>query len=547
MAEIRKLFPANNEKVPRAILPTFLFILLGAAVVAEEAPVRLQGQTLFSLKAATADLTAQEAAEVATARLERLAANRSIELSQLHIELESAGTAIRAGSELLVLVTEAEATAHGRKRSELAAEWFNRIRDGVQRYRDTTSVRFWVSLVLYLLLYTLLFAVAVWAVNWLQHRVRTVADWYTQSHLKERGSRLLSLFSAAALLDAVANVVSVARWIVILVLLNFYLNYSIRLFPGTGEISRTLGSYLLSPLVEIGRSVAAYLPNFFFVLLIALIAYYLIRLNNYIFIKVARGAILIDGFYPDWAIPTAKLVRLLILVLAAIAAFPYLPGSHSPAFQGISIFVGVLVSLGSSSTIANVVSGVILTYMRAFQIGDRVKIAGTLGDVMEKNLLVTRLQTIHNEVVTIPNSLIMASQILNYSLLAKDRRLILYTTVTIGYDTPWQRVHELLLAAAAATEGVEPTPAPYVWQRALNDYSVSYELNVFTGDARRMFDLYSSLHGNIQTEFHAAKVEIMTPAFTAIRDGNTMAIPEGNRGADYEAPGFRIAPDRPVT
>jgi small-conductance mechanosensitive channel len=246
-------------------------------------------------------------------------------------------------------------------------------------------------------------------------------------------------------------------------------------------------------------------------------------------------------------VPTAKLVRLLIIVLALIIAFPYLPGSHSPAFQGISLFVGVLFSLGSSSTISNVINGVILTYMRAFQVGDRVKIADTIGDVCEKNLLVTRVQTIRNEVVTIPNSQIMAAQILNYSVMAREKRLILFTTVTIGYESPWQEVHRLLLAAAGATEGVELDPPPFVWQRSLHDYNVAYELNVYTGDARRMFDVYSALHANIQNEFNRAGVEIMSPAYHAIRDGNTATIPVRHRSPDYEAPGFRIAPEAPVT
>lgn len=523
----------------------FLLLLLSLPSVwgqAEGADVVFHGKTLFAIRTPTADLTAAEAAELAASRLERFASNRSLDLSELHIEPVAGGDAIRAAANLIVLVTVEEAAAHQRSRSELAADWYNRLRAAAVAYRDTTSLRFWLVLVSFFLLYSALFAAAFWILRWLQQKARNLADWYTRRHLETRGSRLLSLFSAATLLDAIATAVSLARWVVVLVLFNFYVNYSIRLFPGTESISRTLGSYMLAPLYQLGGAVVAYLPSLSFVLVVALLANYLIRLSNYIFIKIARGAILVDGFYPDWAIPTAKLVRLLIIVLSVIIAFPYLPGAQSPAFQGVSLFIGVLFSLGSSSTISNVINGVILTYMRAFQIGDRVKIADLVGDVVEKNLLVTRLKTIRNEIVTIPNSQIMAAQILNYSVLAREKRLILFTTATIGYDIPWQRVHEILLAAAAATSGVQPDPAPYVWQRALNDFNVSYELNVYTADAPGMYDTYSALHANIQEHFHRAGIEIMSPNYLALRDGNASTVPPSDRPAGYEAPGFRIVP-----
>jgi len=540
----------NEFQMPTHWLHGSLFCLLSlvsvAGLVAQESgsPVIFHGKTLFVLRADTPDLSASEAAAISSGRIERFAVNRSLDVSIVRVESNASGDAIRAGDALLVLVTDAEAAKQQRPRAELSAEWAAAVRGAVASQRAAFSVRFWMTLVLFLALYTILFVAAFWALRWLQYKARSLADWYTRRRLAERASRLLSLFSPATLLDAFATVISLVRWIVVLVLFNFYLNYSIRLFPGTDEISKTLGSYLLAPIYEIGKAAVSYLPSLFFVLLVALIANYLIRLNNYIFIKIARGAILVEGFYPDWAIPTAKLVRLLIIVLALIIAFPYLPGSHSPAFQGVSLFVGVLFSLGSSSTISNVINGVVLTYMRAFQVGDRVRIADTIGDITDKNLLVTRLQTIRNEIVTIPNSQIMASQILNYSLMARERRLILFTTVTIGYSEHWKRIHELLLSAAAQTPGVQPQPAPFVWQRALNDYTVSYELNVYTCDPRQMFDIYSALHANIQDSFHSAGVEIMSPAYTAIRDGNTIAIPESNRPSGSDQRGFRVNLER---
>jgi small-conductance mechanosensitive channel len=222
--------------------------------------------------------------------------------------------------------------------------------------------------------------------------------------------------------------------------------------------------------------------------------------------------------------------------------FPYLPGSDSPAFQGVSIFLGVLFSLGSTSAIANIIAGLVITYMRPFTIGDRVRIAETEGDIIEKNLLVTRIRTVKNVDITIPNAMVLGSHITNFSSSAQDRGLILHTSVTIGYDAPWRKVHELLLGAALRTEHVMKDPAPFVLQKSLGDFYVSYELNALTDQPNMMVRIYSDLHQNIQDTFNEAGVEIMSPHYGAMRDGNQMAIPNEYLPPAYHAPSFRLHP-----
>jgi small-conductance mechanosensitive channel len=228
------------------------------------------------------------------------------------------------------------------------------------------------------------------------------------------------------------------------------------------------------------------------------------------------------------------------VVFAMVVVFPYLPGGQSEAFKGVSIFLGVLLSLGSSSAVSNVLAGLVLTYMRPFHTGDRVKIADCAGDVLEKTLLVTRIRTIKNVEVVIPNAAILGTQILNYSALARSRGLILNTTVTIGYDAPWRTVHNLLIRAALRTEGVLTDPMPFVLETSLNDFHISYELNSYTDRANEMQDIYSRLHAAIQDSFNEAGVEIMSPTFYALRDGNSVTIPADHRPVDYETPAFRI-------
>jgi small-conductance mechanosensitive channel len=226
-----------------------------------------------------------------------------------------------------------------------------------------------------------------------------------------------------------------------------------------------------------------------------------------------------------------------------VLIFPYLPGSGSPAFQGVSVFLGVLLSLGSSSAIANLVAGLVITYMRPFKIGDRVKIGDITGDIVEKTTLVTRIRTVKNEDVTVPNSAVLSSSTINYSTYTAqpDSGLIIHTTVTIGYDAPWEDVHRVLLEAAARTNLILKDPPPFVLQTSLDDFYVSYQVNGFTKEANNQARLYSQLHQNIQNCFNEAGIEIMSPHYMSARDGNMTTIPSSYLGSEYEAPAFRIA------
>jgi len=275
-------------------------------------------------------------------------------------------------------------------------------------------------------------------------------------------------------------------------------------------------------------------------LIICLVTSYLLKVNHYIFDEVREGRLTVRGFYPDWAEPTAKLVKILIIAAAAIVVFPYLPGSNSPAFKGISVFLGILLSLGSTSAVAHGVAGTILTYMRAFQVGDFVRIGNDTGEVVEKTLLVTRICTQKKEVVTIPNGTVLGGVVVNYSAEARQKGVIFHTTVTIGYNAPWRKVHDLLLAAALATDDVLHDPPPFVLQTALNDFYVAYELNAYTAKPSEMLHTYSVLHQNIQDRFNEAGVEINSPHYTSLRDGNQTTIPENYLPSDYRIPVFEI-------
>jgi small-conductance mechanosensitive channel len=292
-----------------------------------------------------------------------------------------------------------------------------------------------------------------------------------------------------------------------------YLNGVLRLFPWTRGIADNLLQYVLDPLRIIALGFVRYLPNLVFLVILVLVARLLLKALKIFWDAVARGTVQLTGFDPEWALPTYRLLRILVVAFLVVVAYPYIPGSGSAAFKGVSIFLGVVFSLGSSSVVGNVIAGYSMVYRRTFKVGDRVRIGDHEGDVVESRLLVTYLRSTKNEEIVVPNSLIIGTNVVNYSSIARKHGLILHTTVGIGYEIPWRQVEAMLTEAAGRTEGLLSEPPPFVLQRALAGFCVTYELNAYCEDPARMYPLYSELHRNIQDVFNEHGVQIMTPAY----------------------------------
>ncbi len=278
-------------------------------------------------------------------------------------------------------------------------------------------------------------------------------------------------------------------------------------------LARSLLAIAIDPLRTMALGLIGLVPNLVFLAILVLVTRYLLKLIRLFFEGVAGGTVTLKEFDPEWAWPTYRLVRLLVIAFAAVVAYPYIPGSGSEAFKGVSLFIGIIFSLGSSSLIGNLIAGYSMTYRRAFRLGDLVKIGEHVGDVERMRLLVTHLRTLKNEEVVVPNSTILGAEVVNYSSMARERGLILHTTVGIGYETPWRQVEAMLLEAAARTPGLRREPAPFVLQNTLGDFCVTYEINVYCDTPRDMPVLYSELHRNILDLFNEYGVQIMTPAY----------------------------------
>jgi small-conductance mechanosensitive channel len=313
-------------------------------------------------------------------------------------------------------------------------------------------------------------------------------------------------------------------WFFRLWILFSFANTTLGLFEWTREGSEAMAGFVAGIVGGMWRSFIDYLPDLVTALIIIGFSYLIIKLFRQVFEGVGRRRIKVPGFYPEWSKTSYNLLRLMIIAMTVVVVFPYLPGSDSPAFQGVSIFFGVLLSLGSSTAVANVVAGIVITYTRAFRVGDYVRISDTEGKIIERTAFVTRIQTPKNVDVSLPNSQVMSDKVINYSTQARQAGIRLHTGVTIGYDVPWPKVQELLISAAKATEHIEQDPAPFVLQTSLDDNYVAYELNATTKRVSLRPQVYSELHANILDAFHTAGVEITSPHYRAIRDGNEPAM-----------------------
>ncbi|HEX9729506.1 MAG TPA: mechanosensitive ion channel family protein [Gemmatimonadales bacterium] len=508
--------------------------------VAAGVPVVFDGDTLFQVRARIGPFGPAERAAAIINRLARIAEDDTFADDTVAIVESDGASDIVLGTFVITTVTEADALAAAVPRAALAAEHARAIAEALAGDSLWTITK----LVAGGLAKSLLVAMVVVAILMAMARMfpviyRTLEGWQGKLIRPIRIQRLelLSAARATAFTVGLARVVRIAM----IVLVFFYaIPLVFGFFPWTHDLSDQLFAYILAPVRQIGSAFVGYVPNLFQIAVIVLVTYYLLRFIHLFFDGIHRRKLTFRGFYSEWAEPTYKIVRFLIFAFALVMMFPYLPGSGSDAFKGVSVFFGVLLSFGSAGAIGNIIAGVVITYMRPFKLGDRVRIADALGDVIERTLLVTRVRTSKNVDITIPNAMVLAGHIVNYSSTAKEGGVILHTRVTIGYNVPWKRVHELLVSAAARTEGLMAEPGPFVLQTSLEDSYVRYELNAYTEDPSRMARIYSDLHQHIQDVFNEAGVEIMSPHYGAMRDGNQVAIPTDYLPPAYEAPAFRL-------
>jgi small-conductance mechanosensitive channel len=503
------------------------------------APVEIDGRPILVVYVAIAGISPEERAANIADRIVAFAKQRSAPVELIRSEDRGAWSEILAGNTVIMGISEGDARAALRPRSQLAAEYAEAIRRTVTTYRREHTWSAFLRGLLFTVIATAILVVALLLLVRVRRAIRFRLDTWV-SETEKDSSRVFAWELARHLVVPLMGTSLLAILLAFVALLEVYIAFVLYSFPSTRYTAIQMNRWTISKTYDLGSAVWNYLPSLVTIIIIVVAARYLIRLNGFLFTEIQQGKWKLHGFYPDWAQPTAKLVRLLILVATAIVMFPYLPGSSSPAFRGISVFLGVLLSLGSTSAVSHAVAGAILTYMRSFNVGDFVKIGDAVGEVVERNLLVTRICTQKNEIVTIPNGSVLGGIVINYSVEAHKNGVIFYTRVSIGYAAPWKEVHQLLIDAALSTSDIMKAPRPFVLQTSLDDFYVSYELNAFTTRPQRMQEIYSELRQNIQDKFNEGGIEINSPHYTSLRDGNHIAIPDAYVSKNYQEPAFGV-------
>ena len=478
----------------------------------QSAPVKLDGETLFRIRGVSA-YPAEHRAQLIADRIKAVAGDRGFSAQNIAINETPFSTQIIAGNLVIVNLFDGDAQLEHVRRQTLGTAYLLRIQSAVELYRRERQPDVLVhQAVLALVAAVGLLLFWFFGIRIVRVILRALERRY-KHRIRELGIQSLRLLPAErmwlsliAALKLVATAAGVAATYIAI-------DYICSLFPWTREFSRNLSGFVLDPLRTIAHNFVAAIPNLIFLVILGVITYYLLKLIRVVFSSIESGAITIGDFDPEWSKPTYRLVRGLVIAFALVVAFPYIPGSNTQAFKGVSLFIGLVFSLGSTSLIGNLVSGYSLTYRRAFKPGDRVKIGKLVGDVQESKLLVTYLYTIKNEVIAVPNSSIVSSAVVNYSSLARTKGLILHTSVGIGYETPWRQVEAMLLEAAARTPGLLREPKPFVYEKELRSFDVEYQLNVYCDRPNSQSSLYAALHRNILDLFNEYGVQIMTPAY----------------------------------
>lgn len=497
--------------------------------------------TLFLIYSKTGSFTAHDRALAITERIDKLKNDFSFSDNTLTLVANETTFDIVNGEQIIMNISENDAIWNNTTTKDLAEKYRQIITKAVDKYNKETSFVTLLkevgiaALILTILAFMLYFA-------------NKLFKWTNNKIIQQKGKKINGLkIRNYTLLDASRQVVfltglnNIVKWIVFLLLINIALPILFGLFPWTKNFAQILFSYIYIPLKKIGSNLWNYLPNLFTIIVIILIFRYTLKGIHFLKNEIERGKLQISGFYPDWANPTFQILRIVLFAFMFVLIFPYLPGSDSPIFQGVSVFLGFLFTFGSAGSLSNIVAGIILTYMRLFKIGDRVKIGDVTGDVVEKSLLVTRIKTIKNEIISIPNSTVMNSYTTNFSNEAeKGEGLILHTTVTIGYDVPWKDMYLALLNAADRTEFLLKEPKPFVLQISLDDFYVSYQINAYTKEPNKQISIYSQLHQNIQDCCNEMGIEILSPHYRAARDGNMTTIPAKYLDKDYKAQSFNV-------
>ena len=490
------------------------------------APLVVDGDTLLVIYARKGGMLPEARVSAAKSKIYEVGKRLTMFVDSLYVFDSEVSSDVMVGEDVLLSVTDLDALWMGMERVELAETYREVISKKVDQLHETYGLQQKLQSLGWVALIIAVQVLLIWFIVWLFRRWKFSVTRKLLGRIKSVVIKNYPLLDTHRLGVAIIFVFNLVRLLLILLVVLVGLGFMFSFFPETKTVTYTVLGFIWNPLSDILKSVVEYLPNLFKIIVIIICFHYLLKLVRYFANEVASGRLKINGFYADWAMPTHTLLRVLLYSFMLVMIWPLLPNSDSEIFQGVSVFIGVVVSLGSTSVVGNVMSGLVMTYMRPFRIGDFIRFGDTEGEVIEKSMLVTRIRTRKNDIVTIPNSNMMSSQTSNYTFSAQRYGIIVHTKITIGYDEPWKKIESLLVQAAENTDGIKRHPKPFVRITALDDFYVEYEINGITDRAKTLSTVYSALHQQILDTMHGAGVEIMSPHIEARRDNLPVQIPK---------------------
>lgn len=479
----------------------------------ESAPVVLDGYPLFRVAGIASTVPAAMRADRIAARISALGDDAAVDPAKIAVRKDANARTLVYGGHPILSVTSADAALMTLDVDTVALAYVEVVRDALGRYRAERSGGSLRAAGWRAALAAALAAGALALALWLLRLIDRAVDRRLRTRIAAVGIQSFEIIRAERIHDAIEAALSFARWALVAIAVLAFADYALAQFPWTRAAAVGVLGLVLRPLEVLGAGLASQLPNLAFLVVLVLLLRLLLRLVRLFFDAVAKGQVALKDFDPEWAEPTYKLLRLFIVAFAVIVAYPYIPGSSSDAFKGVSIFVGVVFSLASTTAIANMIAGYALIYRRAFKVGDRVAVDGTVGVVTRSRLQVTHLRTRLHEEVIVPNSTLLNGRIVNFSTYAAQDGLAVAVSAGIGYETPWRQVEAILLEAAAKTEGVLREPPPHVLHQGLGDFCVTYELNAFIADALASERIRTALSRSVLDAFNAYGVQIMTPNY----------------------------------
>lgn len=480
----------------------------------EGLPLKIANRTIIILRGPIAGYTALDRVTGSSKRIEEiLAAQQFPAATTQHHE---DGTLVLLGGKHAFLVTKIDIDNEaGETTANVAREAARRLEHAVLERREQETPRYIAFAVGHSAVATLLFSLLLWLIvrsnRWISGRLSLAAG-VRAKKLQVGGVRLLD---PSHVFLITKRLFTLLAWGLALFLATGWLTFVLEQFPYTRPWGEGMEGGLLNMLKTVALAIVHAMPGLLLVLIIFLIARGVMRIAAVYFDRVASGRIHVGWLDPDTVEPTRRIFSFVVFVFALAMAYPYLPGANTEAFKGLSVLVGVMVSLGGASVIGQGFSGLILMYIKAFRRGDYVRIGDTEGTVVELGMFATRIRTGLGEEITLPNSGIMGTTTKNYSRAIAGSGYVIDTVVTIGYSTPWRQVHAMLEEAARRTDDILKTPPPIVRQTALSDYYVEYRLIGYTPEERPVMraDVLNQLHGHIQDVFNEYGVQIMSPHY----------------------------------